>query len=67
MLTGFLIFTTILLCLQVLRVALSNQRVEDPPQEIIKASFWSWQMNYQMVVIIAGLILFAMGALVYFV
>jgi len=65
MLTSFLVFSMILLCLQVLRVELSNRRVEDPSQEIIKASFWSWQMNFQMVVMIVGLAIFGLGMLVY--
>ena len=67
MLVSFLFFSLLLLCLQILRVELSNRRVDDPPQELIKASFWSWQMNFQMVVMIAGLALFGLGALVYFI
>lgn len=67
MLVSFLFFSLFLLCLQVLRVELSIRRVDDPTQELVKASFWSWQMNFQMVVMIAGLALFGLGALVYFI
>jgi hypothetical protein len=48
-------------------VELSNRRVEDPTQEIMKASFWSWQLNFQMVVLLAGLAFFVLGALAFFV
>ena len=67
MLTSFLFFSLLLLCLQVVRVELSNRRVEDPTQEIMKASFWSWQLNFQMVVLLAGLAFFVLGALAFFV
>jgi hypothetical protein len=67
MLTSFLVFFMILLSLQVLRVEFSNRRVDETTQEIMKASFWSWQLNFQMVVLLAGLALFVLGALAFFI
>jgi hypothetical protein len=64
MLFSILPFALLLLCLQVLRVELSNRRVDEPNRELSKSSNWSWLFNYQMMVIVAGLILFVLSLLI---
>jgi hypothetical protein len=55
MLGGVMVYSAILLCCQLMRVELSNRRVEEPGTEPMKASYSNWQTNFQFIILMANL------------
>jgi hypothetical protein len=65
----YIIFTALVLLLQLVRIILSNRRVEEVQPERMIVSFWTWHTNLQFYFIIVGLgsmaLYFLIGYLIY--